>query len=365
MAEGGGTAPAEPGLSLEVAPIHKGKRAQSVRGASMVPTDTGGEGATEPGGEGAAPTLEGGALGDGAVEQPPSPMALLKPVYLAIFVDTMGIAITIPVLPYYALAFGISATELGLLMTAYSGAQAVGALGMGVLSDRLGRRLAIQLSFLGSAIGFALSALATSYPFLIAARIVGGLSGGSMPVAQAFIADVVPPKDRAKYIGLTGATVGIAFTLGPGIGALLTVDAIDASPKLIFWLAAAFSIVSLLYASLRMTEGTKRAEAAEGKEEAAAGLSATQLSLLLARFATNCEYSSSLAHFHKGGSRSLLRRWLHLHAVHLRAAPPRAVGLRLLHTRFRPPRERIRHRHRPRSRGQNPVPTLRACRGAG
>eukprot|EP01046_Picozoa_sp_COSAG06_P086245 COSAG06_NODE_32864_length_499_cov_0.625000_1_plen_71_part_10 len=67
----------------------------------------------------------------------------LKPVYLSVFVDTMGIAITIPVLPYYALAFGASAFELGLLMTAYSAAQVVGSLGMGVVSDKYGRRPAI------------------------------------------------------------------------------------------------------------------------------------------------------------------------------------------------------------------------------
>jgi DHA1 family tetracycline resistance protein-like MFS transporter len=207
-------------------------------------------------------------------------------VYLSIFVDTMGIAITIPVLPYYALAFGASALELGMLSSAYSGAQVIGGVAMGYMSDKYGRVPAIQLAFIGSAIGFALSAAAGSYGFLLFARVIGGLSGGSMPVAQAYIADVVSPAERSKYIGLTGATVGIAFTVGPGVGALLTTDAIGAAPEVILLIAAAFSLFSLGYAtkvmeeSLKETAGTKDAA---GTEQAS-GLNTAQISLLVTRF---------------------------------------------------------------------------------
>lgn len=216
----------------------------------------------------------------------PTVFSKLKPVYLSIFVDTMGIAITIPVLPYYALAFGASALELGMLSSAYSGAQVIGGVAMGYMSDKYGRVPAIQLAFIGSAIGFALSAAAGSYGFLLFARVIGGLSGGSMPVAQAYIADVVSPAERSKYIGLTGATVGIAFTVGPGVGALLTTDAIGAAPEVILLIAAAFSLFSLGYAtkvmeeSLKETAGTKDAA---GTEQAS-GLNTAQISLLVTRF---------------------------------------------------------------------------------
>jgi hypothetical protein len=122
-----GQAP-DAGIELEVAEV-KRKRAQSHKGAMMVPADAAAQDAD-------VVVLPAAAAAD--VDAKPSPMAQLKPVYLALFVDTMGISITIPVLPYYALAFGASALELGLLMTAYSGAAVVGSLIMGVLSDRFG-----------------------------------------------------------------------------------------------------------------------------------------------------------------------------------------------------------------------------------
>ena len=108
-----------------------------------------------------------------------------------------------------------------------------------------------------------------------------------MPVAQAYIADVVPPAERSKYIGLTGATVGIAFTVGPGLGALLTIDAIGAAPEIILLVAAAFSLFSLGYATNVMEESRNPstydvANSANTAEQN--GLNAAQMSLLVARF---------------------------------------------------------------------------------
>ena len=138
-------------------------------------------------------------------QPPPSVFAQLKPIYLVVFVDTLGLAITIPVLPYYAVSLGVGGTELGLLMTAYAAAEVLGSFVMGEVSDRYGRKPTILVSFVGNTIGFVLCALSSSFMGLVAARVVGGLGGGSIPVAQAYIADVAPPEERSKWIGLTGA----------------------------------------------------------------------------------------------------------------------------------------------------------------
>lgn len=101
----------------------------------------------------------------------------LSIVYLSVFIDMIGVSIILPVIPFLAIEFKASAFELGLLFSAYAGAQMIANLTTGRLSDRVGRKPVIMVSLAGSALGFMLQGFADSYGFYVAARLVSGLFG--------------------------------------------------------------------------------------------------------------------------------------------------------------------------------------------
>src|SRR5687768_18240339 len=91
-------------------------------------------------------------------------------------------------------------------------------------SDRIGRKPIILIGLLGSCLSYVTMALATSLALLFVARIVGGIAGANIPTAQAYIADVTTPENRARGMGLMGAAFGLGFIFGPAIGGLLSRD---------------------------------------------------------------------------------------------------------------------------------------------
>jgi DHA1 family tetracycline resistance protein-like MFS transporter len=142
-------------------------------------------------------------------------------VFLIVFIDLVGFGIVIPILPLYAEEYGPSPVVFGLLMASFSVMQFVFAPLLGRLSDRIGRRPVLLVSLVGSAVGYVLFGIAGSIGVLFASRIIDGISGGNISTAQAVIADITAPEDRAKGMGLIGAAFGLGFILGPAIGALL------------------------------------------------------------------------------------------------------------------------------------------------
>jgi DHA1 family tetracycline resistance protein-like MFS transporter len=143
----------------------------------------------------------------------------LDVVYLAVFVDLLGFGIILPLLPFYAERFGATGLWVGAILTAYSAAQLVGASFLGRLSDRIGRRPVLLMSLAGSSVSLFLSGLAHALWPLLLARALAGLFGGSIAAAQAYVADVTAPEERAKYMGLLGASIGLGFVFGPALGA--------------------------------------------------------------------------------------------------------------------------------------------------
>lgn len=133
----------------------------------------------------------------------------------------MGFGIVLPLLPFYASRFGASGTEIGLLITVYSVAQFFLAPLWGKISDRVGRRPILIFGLVGSAISYVVFAFAGTLALLFLSRVMAGIGGATVPVAQAYIADVTPPEKRAGNLGLIGAAFGLGFIFGPALGGIL------------------------------------------------------------------------------------------------------------------------------------------------
>ena len=143
-------------------------------------------------------------------------------IFLIVFIDMLGFGLILPLLPYYAETFGASDTIIGLLVASYAAAQLIGAPILGRLSDRFGRRPVLLVSLLGTLLGFLLLGFAGTLFILFVARILDGLTGGNISVAQAYISDVTDAKNRAKGLGMIGAAFGLGFIIGPASGGLLS-----------------------------------------------------------------------------------------------------------------------------------------------
>ena len=139
-------------------------------------------------------------------------------VFVTVFIDLLGFGIIIPLLPFYAESFGANAFTIGMLSTSFSLMQFIFAPIWGRMSDRIGRRPIILLGLFGSFLSYLAFASVSSLPLLFAARIFAGIAGANIPTAQAVMADITTPENRAKGMGLVGAAFGLGFIFGPAIG---------------------------------------------------------------------------------------------------------------------------------------------------
>jgi multidrug resistance protein len=137
------------------------------------------------------------------------------------FVDMLGLAMIIPLLPFYATKLGASATIVGVLIAAFSIAQLASAPLWGKFSDRYGRRPALLAGLLVSAVAYVIFAYASTLWLLLLSRIVQGLGGGTIGVVQAYVADASDPNDRAKSLGWLSAATSLGAVVGPAIGSAL------------------------------------------------------------------------------------------------------------------------------------------------
>ncbi len=182
-----------------------------------------------------------------------SPLLLI---FLTIFIDMVGFGIMIPVLPVYAEGskFHASPMQLGWLVGIYSLLQLVCGPIFGKISDRVGRKPVLVCSIFGTAIGFAILGAANTLWMLFLGRIIDGASGGNIATAQACIADVTAPENRAKSMGLIGVAFGLGFIIGPALGGWLGHAYGVAVP---FYFAACLALVNvaLVIAFLPETHG--------------------------------------------------------------------------------------------------------------
>ncbi len=147
--------------------------------------------------------------------------------FVIVFVDLLGFGMVIPVMALYAKRLGASEAWTGLLAAGYSFMQLLFSPVWGRLSDRVGRRPVLLVSIAMTALAFLAYATAWSFPVLLASRLFAGAATANIAIAQAYVADVTAPEDRARGMGVLGAAFGMGFVLGPALGGLLSTVSIS------------------------------------------------------------------------------------------------------------------------------------------
>lgn len=137
------------------------------------------------------------------------------------FVDMLGLIIVYPLLPFYATRLGANAAMVGALVAAFSVAQLLSAPAWGWMSDRYGRRPAILVGLIVSAVAYLIFAFAESLWLLFLSRLIQGLGAGTIGVVQAYVADISEGKDRAKTLGWLSAVTSLGAVVGPALGSIL------------------------------------------------------------------------------------------------------------------------------------------------
>jgi MFS family permease len=220
-------------------------------------------------------------------------------IFLTVFVDLLGFGIVIPLLPLYAKSIAEhpsgwmekanallhlqtpGAFWAGIAFVSFSVMQFIATPLLGRLSDLTGRRPVLWMSLLGSALGYLMLALTSRFEWVLAARILDGITGGNISVAQAAMADVSAPEERSKALGMIGAAFGLGFVIGPALAGILSGSALGQSLletrgwHLPFFVAAGLSLLASGLVLLWMPETLtpELREKAKGRESQGHALS--------------------------------------------------------------------------------------------
>jgi len=187
---------------------------------------------------------------------------------LIVLVDVLGLTIILPLLPFYAESFGASPFVVGLLVTSYASCQLVSGPILGKASDRYGRRPLLIASQFGTLVGFLILAFSHALWLVFVARIIDGLTAGNLSLAQAYVADVSEPENRAKSFGILGIAFGIGFLIGPAVSGYLA----GFDHQYPVFLAAALSATSIVVTHRLLPSGPPpRAAAADADADLPAG----------------------------------------------------------------------------------------------
>jgi multidrug resistance protein len=163
--------------------------------------------------------------------------------FLTIFLDLLGFGIIIPVFPIIAKELNASAIEIGFIAGIYSLMNFIFSPFWGTLSDRIGRRPVMLISIALTVLAYVFFAFTNSLVFLILSRVFAGIGSANISAAQAYIADITPPENRAKNMGFIGAAFGLGFIFGPPIGGFLKSMSGTGSGEYVGWFIAILSSI--------------------------------------------------------------------------------------------------------------------------
>lgn len=198
----------------------------------------------------------------------------LLPILGITFIDILGFSILVPLLPFLVKRFGAPDIAVGVVFATYSLCQLVAGPLWGNASDRIGRKMVLIVSQVGSAISWTMLAFAPSLPLVLVSRALEGFSGGNIGVTQAYVSDLVEPKKRGQAFAYVGAAFSAGFVFGPATGGWLAERYGFAVP---FLVAAALQVVTLLLTIFMLPESRGKspdqAEAPVGLRDIARSLS--------------------------------------------------------------------------------------------
>ena len=182
-------------------------------------------------------------------------------IFLTVFIDLIGFGIVVPLVPLYSRHYGASGWLIGAIIASFSAMQFIFSPIWGKLSDRHGRRPILLISTAGAALSYVLFAIGSGFEShslaigaLLVSRIFAGACGGNITVAQAYIADITPPENRSKRMGLIGMAFGLGFIFGPAISGVALKFGGATAPG---WVAATLCALNFFLAYFILAESLK------------------------------------------------------------------------------------------------------------